>query len=788
MNRHSLRVLEFEKIRDALETRATFPGGARRLRQLSPLVDPSGIARRLGGVSEVRRVLEDSDLPLHGLPDLEESLASVEPVGSALTGPAIAPIAKSLHIVRKIVSYLHERRDTLPILHEQSRELAALGELREEIERKLDPAGEVRDDATPALRRIRKDQEKIRGRLLEALQRIVRGLSPGESDAVVTLRNERYVVRVRRDRLASLRGVVHGQSGSGASVYFEPTSIVPANNELAELRSAEKEEIRRILAELSDAVRLELLPLTRNEELLSELDAFYAAGCLSRDLNALPALPSQDGGVVVRKGRHPVLEMANGPDGVVPLDLEFGGETPRTLVITGPNTGGKTVALKTVGLFALMNQCGLHVPAAEGTRFPVLRNVFADIGDEQSIEASLSTFSSHMAHVNEVLREADGQALVLLDELGVGTDPEEGAALGRAILSELTRAEALTVVTTHYGSLKVFAHEQEGMQNASLEFDRDSLAPTYRFLQGVPGSSEALSIARRLGFPEHLVQEARETLGGEKEAIESLLHDLQERRAELERARIELADLREETEGVRESVSKREEALKKERTELKREAMAEARRLVERTKEELTRILGAVKADGTGGKAAGRARTRLGEMGGELDRELTASAGSHRPSRPVDPEQVKEGTPVLIPSMGWKGTALGAPQSNGKVAVTVGSLRVEVPVDSLEVREPTAAEKRRTRPTAVVSSGDVAAPTEIDLRGRTVDEAVETVDRTLDGLVVAGLDRLRIIHGKGTGALRAAITDQLETDGRVKSFRLGEPGEGGSGVTIAMLK
>jgi len=788
MNAHSLRVLEFDRIRDDLVERAAAAGGARRLRGLGPSRDAGEIARRLACVSEIRRVFEDSDLPIHGLPDLADALDEAEPAGSVLAGSLIASVARSLHVVKRLKAFLHERRESLPRLAEVGRPLESLGELREGIDRQLDPDGRVRDSASPSIRRIRNEQERVRARVLELLQKTVRGLAGSGAEPVVTVRNERHLIQVARDRLGGLTGVVHGQSGSGASVYLEPASVVPHNNELAELRSAEEEEVRRILAELTDRIRALLVPLRTNEEALAELDGHYAAGRLSRDLAAIPAQPSPHGGIRIRQGRHPLLEMANRDTGapVVPLDLGLGGPHARTLVITGPNTGGKTVALKTVGLFVVMNQCGLHVPAGEGTELPVLDDVFADIGDEQSIEASLSTFSSHLAHVREGLLAAGERTLVLLDEIGVGTDPEEGAALAKSILGALGRRGALTIVTTHYGSLKVFAHDTDGMENASLEFDRESLAPTYRFLQGVPGSSEALSIAARLGLPEDVVREARERLGGEKEAIEGLLHDLQERRRLLDEERAalerELASAKE----AGERAESRLAGLRDERTKLRREALEEARLLVERSKAELSEILGAVRVDGADGKAAGRARTRLGEMGKELDRGLAPHEVA-APARPARPEEVHDGTPVRIPSLGWKGTALGAPGPNGKVSVAVGSLRVEMPVESLEIREG-GDEPRRERTGAVVKRPEGIVATELDLRGRTVEEALREVDRTLDGVVLAGGTWLRIIHGKGTGALRGAITEQLESDERVKSFRLGEPAEGGSGVTIAVLK
>jgi DNA mismatch repair protein MutS2 len=791
MNPHSLRVLEFDRVQDALVERTSWAGGARLCRRLTPGADPEVVARRLTLVSEVRRVLDESDLPLGGLPDLAEALAEAEPEGAILPGPRIAPVARSLRIAQAVASFLHDGRETAPGLWAIARELSPIGELREAVEGNLDADGRVRDDATPALRRIRREQERVRERIQESLRRLAHSLAAGGAEPVITLRNDRYVLGVRRDRLQGLGGVVHGQSGSGQSVYLEPAAVVELNNELAELRSAEDEEVLRILAELTAALRARLPELRTNQEVLSELDALRAAGRLSRDLRCVPALPDEGGALDLRGARHPLLQMrlAGSDRPVVPLDLSLGGEHARILVITGPNTGGKTVALKTVGLVALMNQSGLHVPAAEGTRLPTFRDVFADIGDEQSIEQSLSTFSSHMAHVTHGLRHADGRTLVLLDELGVGTDPDEGAALGKAVLGELARVDAAAIVTTHYGALKVFAHEHERMENASLEFDRESLSPTYRFLQGVPGSSEGLSVARRLGFPEHLVEEARGYLGGGKEAVDGLLRDLQERRRDLESRGAALERERREVREEAEHVERRLRGLAEERARLKREALAEARSLVERSKAELTELLGAVREDGAESRAAGRARTRLGEMGRDLERRLAAEDRDARAGRaggrPARAEEIADGTPVLVSAMGWKGTALGPPAANGKVAVAVGSLRVEVPVTALELRP---REEGRARHAAAVERPEGATRTEIDLRGRTVEEALDEVDRTLDGLVVSGGTWLRIIHGKGTGALRNAITEQLKADGRVKEFRMGEPAEGGAGVTICVLR
>lgn len=790
MNLHSLRVLELDKVREALVERTTWAGGIRRVRLMAPLQEPAAIAGRLALVSEVRRILDESDLPIHGLPDLSEALAEAEPEGAILPGSRIAPVARSLRVVQTLASFLHDWRENVPGLHGIGRSLSSLGELREAIDRQVDGEGRVRDDATPALRKIRREQERVREKVLAVLRRLAQSLSSGGAEAVLTLRNDRHVISVRRDRAQGLTGVVHGQSSTGQSVYLEPSAAMEGNNELAELRSAEEDEILRVLAELTALIRARLPELLANQDILAELDALRAAGRLSRDLDAVPALPAEHGEVVLRRARHPILQiqLAGTGNPVVPLDLELGGEHARILVVTGPNTGGKTVALKTVGLLALMNQTGLHVPATEGTRLPVFRDLFADIGDEQSIEQSLSTFSSHMSHVIEGLHRADAHTLVLLDEVGVGTDPEEGAALGKTILAELARVGGAAIVTTHYGGLKVFAHEHAGMENASLEFDRESLSPTYRFLQGVPGASEGLSIARRLGFPDRLVEEARSHLGTEREAVDGLLRDLQERRRELEARAAELTAQREEARELSERVERRLHGLAEERARMRQEALEEARSLVERSKAELSELLGAVREDGASGRAAGRARTRLGEMSNDLDRQRAATSRESRDverRRPARAEDIADGTPVLVATMGWKGTALGPPSANGKVSVLVGSLRVDVPVAALELRP--AEETKRPRPTLVERpEGKVA--TELDLRGRTVDEALVEVDRTLDGLVVSGGTWLRIIHGKGTGALRNAITEQLKVDGRVREFRMGEPNEGGTGVTIAVLK
>ncbi|MEZ5066165.1 MAG: endonuclease MutS2 [bacterium] len=793
MNQHSLRVLELSRIRGALVDRATCAGGIRRLEALEPSVDPAFLARQHRAVTEIRRILEDSDLPIHGLPDLGPTITEIEPIGAIGSGARIAPVAKSLHVVQRLQRVLHERNEALPELWGRARGLAPLPELREVIDRHLDPDGEVRDNATPVLRKIRREKDRVREQVNALLRKISRSLAGPDADPVLTLRNDRYLLQVRRDRIHGDGGIVHGQSGSGQSVYLEPPSAVPLNNELAELRSAEAEEIRRILAELSDAVRAELPSLAHNERTLADLDATYAAGRLSRDLDAIPALPATEGEIQLVRARHPLLALARlgSEDPVVPLDLTLGGDAASLIVITGPNTGGKTVALKTVGLVVLMHQCGLHVPAAEGTKLPILRDVFADIGDEQSIEASLSTFSSHMANVIEMLAEAGPDTLVLLDELGVGTDPEEGSALGKAILAELNRRGARGIVTTHYGALKVFAHETSGLDNASLEFDRETLAPTYRFLLGVPGASEALSIARRLGFPDRLVEEARSHLGEEREAIEGLLRDLTDRRRELDSKLAELEVERASAEHAREQLDRRLKSVADERARLKQQALEDARRLVDAAKSELTELLDAVKSDGTGGRAAGRARTRLGELGKSFDRQLaSAQKEESAPARPASAEDLVAGTRVRIPSMNWKGVVLSPPGSNGKVPVSVGALRVEVPVSALEIvnggRNGTSTPRPERAATTKTPEGTTSF--ELDLRGRTVDEAVGEVDRTLDGLVVSGGTWLRIIHGKGTGALRGAVTEQLKQDRRVKAFRLGQPAEGGDGVTLVELK
>ncbi|MDP6528835.1 MAG: endonuclease MutS2 [Gemmatimonadota bacterium] len=788
MNAHTLRILEFDRIRALLAGMALSDGGRRLAGALTPSPDPGEVAERLVCVTEVLRLMADSGLPLQGLEDIESVLERIRPDGAVLTGEEAARVGKNLHVARRVARVLHERREDTPRLADRAARLSPQGPLREEIDRCVDSSGEVLDGASPALRKLRREQEVVRQRLLSRLGGIVRSLTGAGDEPVVTLRSGRFVLSVRRDRSGKLNGVIHGQSGSGASIYLEPSAAVEMNNELAALRGSEAREVRRILTEITVRVRAVLPELKENESCLCALDLIHASGRFSRELECVPALPSEDGALEVVRGAHPLLLLAlRETDGVVvPLDFALGGGHAPTLVITGPNTGGKTVALKTVGLFALMNQSGLPLPAAEGTRFPVFRRIHADIGDEQSIERSLSTFSSHMAHVNQVLSEADGDTLVLLDEIGVGTDPEEGAALAKAVLTHLTECGARTVVTTHYGSLKAFAHEAAGMENASLEFDRESLTPTYHFLQGVPGSSEALSVAQRLGFPEPLVDAARRMLGEEKEAVEGLLQDLRDRRAELAHAQADLDAEKQRAVIAREKAEERLRGLGQERRKLERDALDKARRLVEQARAELGEILGAARTDAASEKAAGRARTRLGEMEGDLERRLSRQVEAGRaPERPARAEEITEGTPVLISRVGWKGTALGAPGSSGKVDVAVGSLRVEVPLADLELRARTRAEKRQSVP--VVRREDSDSVSEIDLRGKTVDEAVGEVDRVLDGLVVSGGSWVRIIHGKGTGALRSAITAELEQDARVKSFRTGEPAEGGTGVTIAVL-
>ena len=666
--------------------------------------------------------------------------------------------------------------------------------LSREIRRCILSEEEIADDASPALKRIRRQIALSQERIHTQLNEIVNGSArPYLQDALITQRDGRYCIPVKAEHRSQVAGMIHDQSSTGSTLFVEPMAIVKLNNEIRQLEADEKAEIQKILAELSELAAGSVDALDTDTQVLIALDFIFARAQLAKKMNAVRPDFNEDGMIDLRKARHPLIDRK----AVVPVDISLG-KGFDLLVISGPNTGGKTVSLKTVGLLTLMGQAGLHIPAAEHSMLSLFTEVFADIGDEQSIEQSLSTFSSHMTNIVSFWKEADEKSLVLFDELGAGTDPDEGAALAIAILSSLHERGIRTIATTHYSELKIYALSTPGVENGCCEFDVATLRPTYRLLVGVPGKSNAFAISRKLGLPDEVIESAKQHLTEAEEDFEDVISDLERRRVSMEEAQRQMDQDLDEASALRLSYEKRTRQLEESREKILQEAREEAARILRETKayaDETIRNYNRYGGEANKAREMERERTRLREKMNSLDKKAAAREGDAAPleekRRSVDPAKLKTGDTVFVKSMNLKGTVMTRPDQKGNLKVRMGILNSQVNVKDLElVDEVTirAPGLQRSGSGRVSMAKSAAVSTEINLLGMTVDEAVSALDKYLDDVCVAHLETVRIVHGKGTGALRKGVHDYLRRQKRVASFRLGQYGEGDAGVTIVQLK
>jgi DNA mismatch repair protein MutS2 len=798
---HAIAVLEFAWVLDVVAGYAASSAGAARVRELAPSTDRPAIVGEHRRVEALRAlVTSEGGWTPEAIPDLAAPLVRLKVPGTSWTGQEL----------REAVTLLSSSRRTLAALTDKDRDAAVLEPLQtlalalvsdqateREIDKVVNEEGIVRDDASPALRRLRRELRGAEGDLVRLLERLMAKLDDHHrvDDASVTLRNGRYVIPVRREARGAVGGIVHDTSSTGATVFVEPPAAVEAGNRIRELEYEELRETERILLEATERLRPHRERLSETLEALVELDALYARARYALASECTPAeLAAPGEGFAVLNGRHPLL-LARDRSRVVPFDLTMLANE-HTLLVSGPNTGGKTVLLKALALISLMVQSGIPAPVGYGSTLAVFDHFFADIGDEQSIEASLSTFSAHLKNLTEIINSATGESLVLIDELGSGTDPLEGAALGGAILEELTGRGTTTVATTHLGALKELAQEVPGVVNASLQFDAVALAPTYRLVKGIPGRSYGLSIARRLEMPERVLQRAEERVPMSERNVTALLEDL-ERRQELLAAREAEVMARDQDARVRgERVAEREVAAKEKERELERAARQDSRRYLLDARNEIDRTIKALKAAGAeeieklGADARRMAERRAAEEADVLDR-LNAEARAdveQRASVGQTPESgaIEVGVTVAVVSLGGKaGTVLEL--RGNEAVVSVGAMKLTVPLKTLR-----RVSKKKIEPLerAVPLMGDqpeLDIKREVDVRGMRVGEVDDTVIQALDAIVSADLGALTIIHGKGTGALRERVTQLLKKDKRVKSFRLGLWNEGGAGVTIVEI-
>lgn len=772
----ALEKLEFHKILDRLSQLVSSAPARTLVRQIQPLTDIPVIRLELERVSEAKALLiGEGTLPLDGIKDVLTALKKSTITNNFLNATDLIEIASTLRAARTLSAFFNKRRDSAPQLALLAGDLFYDRVVEFNIYECLEEEGSVKDGASKDLKRIRQDMVSTSVNLRKHLATILKRVSEKDmaQEEIVTTRDGRMVIPVKAEHKNHVPGFIHSSSASGATVFIEPAETLDLNNMLRELQLREQREIARILTMLTDQVR-EIAPkVERTLSLLSLLDLIVAKAKFSIEtMGSAPAL-TEERTVSLVQARHPVLLQKHRREEIVPLDLSFGGET-RTLIITGPNAGGKSVAMKTVGLLALCAQAGLHIPASPETELCVFRTMFVDIGDDQSIENDLSTFSSHLVRMKQVLEEADADSLALIDEIGAGTDPAEGGALAAAILADLTRRGCLTIATTHHGMLKAFAHETPHISNASMEFDQETLQPTYRFRPGVPGSSYALELGSRLGLPDSIITSARELVGEEKVRLEQLLIDL-ERQSQVYQQQIkEVSGERDRLDSLVQAYEQKIALLQKELKAIRSHAVAEAEQILKGAKALVERSVKEI-------RESGAEKNTVKNVREELERLHHDIAAKRPVESPEQEEAIHVGDPVRL----QQGTEVGeVVELKGPMATVLwGSARLKV--DRKDLRK-----ERRRSTTTGRADGGFSLPEgkpEVDLRGMMGEEAVSTVQQFLDNALLSGLHRVDIIHGKGTGALRKRIAEFLKTYPHVKSFRLGEWNEGGSGVTVVEL-
>lgn len=790
MNSKVLRVLEYHKIISHLTEKASSEPGRRLAQALVPMTDLEEIrTAQIQTADALGRLFAKGSTSFGNNKDLGMSIKSLE-VGSALSIAELLRIASFLENVNRIKAYGRRERDDIPgdSLDVYFDSLEPLTPLANEINRCILSEEEIADDASPALKRIRRSMAITNDRIHSQLNSMINGsLRTYLQDAVVTMRDNRYCIPVKSEYKGQVPGMVHDQSSTGSTFFIEPAAIVNLNNELKELSIKEQEEIEAVMAALSALAAAHTDALATDQKSMTMLDFIFAKASLAMDQNATMPLFNTDQQIRIRKGRHPLIDKK----AVVPVDILLGIDFD-LLIITGPNTGGKTVALKTVGLLTLMGQAGLHIPALDRSELSVFREVYADIGDEQSIEQSLSTFSSHMTSIVSILREADTDSLCLFDELGAGTDPTEGAALAISVLDHLHGRGIRTMATTHYSELKVYALSTPFVENACCEFNVETLRPTYRLLIGIPGKSNAFAISSRLGLPDHIIEDARRHITQDKESFEDLLANLENSRLTIEKEQAEIEAYKREVQALKERLESKQEKIDQSRDRIIREANEEAREILQNAKELADETIRTFQKAGAASsiKDLEMSRRKVHDKISEKNEKL-ALKSEKTTHKILKPNQIRLGDSVKIVSMGLKGSVSSLPDKNGRLFVQCGIIRSQVSLSDLVLleEETVKTEKmQRSSSGKLKMSKSYSISTEINLLGRTVDEALSELDKYLDDAYLAHLPSVRIVHGKGTGALRKAVHGYLRKNRVIKSFRLGEFGEGDAGVTIAEFK
>ena len=787
----TLTKLEYNKIIALLAEQASSPAGKQKCQSLMPMMDlhELNLAQEQTAAA-FTRIVKKGRLSFSGCYPVEDSLMRLE-VGAALTCGELLKISKLLQVANRAKSY--GRHDTVDELEDcldaYFNQLEPLTALTNEISRCIIDEDEIADDASSTLKTIRRNIMAVNDKVHSTLVSLVNGsLKSYLQDALITMRGDRYCLPVKAEYRSQVPGMIHDQSSTGSTLFIEPMSVVKLNNDLKELYGKEQEEIQVILARLSEEAAGYISEIRGNYRILTELDFIFAKGSLALSMHASKPIFNTKGYIHIREGRHPLLDKKK----VVPITLTLGGDFD-LLIVTGPNTGGKTVSLKTVGLFTLMGQAGLHIPALDRSELAIFEHVFADIGDEQSIEQSLSTFSSHMTNIVSFLKDVNERSLVLFDELGAGTDPTEGAALAIAILSYLHERGIRTMATTHYSELKVFALSEPGVENACCEFDVETLRPTYRLLLGVPGKSNAFAISSKLGLPDYIIEKAKEQLSEHDESFEDLLTDLEDSRRTIEKEREEIASYKREIEQLKQKFEKKQLRLDEQKERILKEANEKANSILREAKEFADETMKNFRKFGKENISAAEMERERERIRKQLAKTQSSSKLEvQKPKKTYKPSDFKLGESVKVLSMNLTGTVSSLPDAKGNLFVQMGILRSQVNISDLEIiEEPitiTAKQMRRTSSGKMKMGKSMSISPEINLLGKTVDEAVAELDKYLDDAYLAHLSPVRIVHGKGTGALRQGIHNYLKRQKHVKSYRLGAFGEGDAGVTIVEFK
>ena len=792
MNQKALSSLEYPKIIERLTEKASSPMGKELCRKLQPSTDINKIRLMQTQTKDaLTRLFQKGSVSFGSVKDIRGSLKRLE-IGSSLGIMEILSVCALLENTSRVKAYSRGDRSDLPSdsLDSMFEQLAPLTPLSSEIRRCILSEDEISDDASPALRQVRRNMKVTNDRIHTQLSGLVNGNARTYlQDSVITMRNGRYCIPVKAEYKGQVPGMIHDQSSTGSTLFIEPMAVVKLNNDMRELELQEQKEIEIILAGLSEQIAEEREAIALNLELMVQLDFIFARAGLAMDMNGSEPVFNEEGRVLLKKARHPLIPKKK----VVPIDIRLGDDFD-LLIITGPNTGGKTVSLKTVGLLTLMGQAGLHIPALDRSELALFHEIYADIGDEQSIEQSLSTFSSHMTNIVSFLEKADSRSLVLFDELGAGTDPTEGAALAISILSYLHDKGIRTMATTHYSELKVYALSTPGVENACCEFSVETLRPTYRLLIGIPGKSNAFAISSKLGLSDQIIERAKEQISEQDESFENVLSSLEENRVTIENERLEIARYKEEIKTLKAQLESRQEKLDAQRDRILRQANEEAHKVLEEAKEyadQTMKLFHKFQKNNVDTSAVERERQELRKRMNKAEKNMSDRQETKKPKKLLTAKDIRPGDSVKVLSMNLKGTVGSRPDSKGFLFVQMGIIRSKVHLSDLElVDEPviTTPSLQKTGAGKIRMSKSASVSTEINLLGRTVDEAIAELDKYLDDAYIAHLKSVRIVHGKGTGALRKGIHDYLRRQKHVSSFRLGEFGEGDAGVTIVDFK